>query len=94
MRKSMVLGMGVFISVILAACFLMSGCSNMSMGIGSYTFRHVHFSDAVSGHCATVEKWYDNSTGVEVKTSEYGPIFLSEGSYAMFNDASKCPYCQ
>ena len=94
MRKSMVLGMGVFISIILAVCFLISGCGNMSMEADSYTFRHVHFSDAVSGHCATIEKYDYYTTGVEVKTSEYGPVFLSEGSYAMFNDASKCPYCQ
>ena len=94
MRKSMVLGMGVFISIILAVSFLLTGCGNMSMGIGSYTFRHIHFSDAVSGHCATVDKWYDNESGVEVNTAEYGPMFLSEGTYTLFNDSTKCPYCQ
>ena len=71
-----------------------TGCGNMSMGMGSFTFRHVHFSDAVEGHCATVEKWYDNSTGVEVKTTEYGPMYLSEGSYIMFNNKESCPYCR
>ena len=44
MRRSIVLGMGVFISIILAVCFLMTGCGNMSMGFGNYTFEHVHFS--------------------------------------------------
>lgn len=69
------------------------GCGNMSMGAGNYTFEHVHFSDGVSGHCATVESWHDNEVGVEVKTTEYGSLYLSEGSYNLLTDGNKCPYC-
>jgi hypothetical protein len=62
-------------------------------GIGNYTFEHVHFTDMVEGKCATIIQWYDNSEGIEVQTKEYGSLFLSEGSYIMFENGSKCPYC-
>ena len=84
--------------IILLFCTLITiclcSCGNMSMGIGSYTFEHVHFSDAVEGHCATVEKWYDNETGIEVKTKEYGALYLSEGSYQLISNGQACPYCK
>lgn len=72
----------------------LSGCGNMSMGLGSFTFEHIHFTDMNEGHCATVEKWYDNEGGIEVKTKEHGPMFLSEGSYIMFGKGEQCPYCE
>ena len=79
--------------VILLLVFTLVGCGNMGMGPGNYTFEHVHFSDAVEGHCATVEKWYDNETGIEVKTKEHGAMYLSEGSYQLITNSNKCPYC-
>ena len=70
-------------------------CGNMSMGIGNYNFEHVHFSDAAgNAHCATVEKWYDNETGIEVKTTEYGAMYLAEGLYILFENNVKCPFCK
>ena len=84
--------------IILLFCMLMTiclcSCGNMSMGMGSYTFEHVHFSDAVEGKCATVEKWYDDETGIEVKTKEYGAMYLSEGSYQLISNGQTCPYCK
>lgn len=68
-------------------------CGNMSMGIGNFTFRHIHVSDYNEGHCFEVEKWYDNSTGIEVRTTDGAGIFCSEGSYMMFENKSDCPYC-
>jgi hypothetical protein len=47
----------------------------------------------VEGKCATVIQWYDNSEGIEVQTREYGSLFLSEGSYILVEDGSRCPYC-
>lgn len=84
------------ISIILVCTILICLlCScNMGLGMGNYTFEHIHFSNAVEGHCATVEKWYDNETGIEVSTTEYGSLYLSEGSYALFSSADKCPYCK
>ena len=84
----------IAVLLILGTMFCLTGCGNMSMGPGNYTFTHVHFSDATEGYCGTVEKWYDNETGVEATTKEYGSMFLSEGSYIMFSDQDKCPYCQ
>ena len=68
-------------------------CGNMSLGLGNFTFEHVHFTDAIEGHCATVEKWYDGETGIEVKTTEYGSMYLSEGEYMLFGSGENCPYC-
>lgn len=84
----------VSLVIILLTCFLLSACGNMSLGLGTYDFTHVHFSDCQESHCATVEKWYDDSTGIEVLTKEYGSIFLSEGTYILFVDGEHCPYCK
>lgn len=77
----------------LALTLGLTGCGNMSLGLGNYTFTHVHFTDEITGYCGTVDKWYDNSNGIEVHTDEYGPMYLSEGTYMMFEDDDKCPYC-
>jgi hypothetical protein len=79
---------------IVTCMVLMSGCGNHSLGPGNYTFKHIHLTDSVKGHCATVESWRDDDVGIEVKTKEYGPMFLSEGSYILFSDGGKCPYCK
>jgi hypothetical protein len=67
--------------------------NNRSIGWGSYDFQHIHIFNGVEGHCATVEKWYENEgVGIEVKTTEYGNIFCSEGSYILFS-TNDCPFC-
>lgn len=72
----------------------LTACGNRSIGFGNYSFKHIHFTDAVEGHCATVEKWYENEGGgIEVKTTEHGAIFCSEGTYILIEDGAKCPYC-
>lgn len=83
------------IITLLIICMTVSlcACGNMSMGFGTYDFSHVHFSDNLEGHCATIDKWYDDSTGIEVLTKERGSIFLSEGTYILFDIAEHCPYC-
>lgn len=84
-----------FIAFILALlmCFALAGCGNENWGFGNYTFKHVHISDAVSGHCATIDTWHDSEQGIELHTIEFGDIYLSEGTYMLFHDASGCPYC-
>lgn len=83
-----------FLVALIALCLVFSLCScgNMSLGIGNFTYTHVHISDCVEGHCVDVVQWYDNDTGIEVRTSN-GSMFLSEGTYQMFSDANCCPYC-
>ena len=81
------------IVVTLILMLSLTACGNMSMGLGNYTFTHVHFTDMTESHCATVEKWYDNSEGIEVMTKEFGSLYLSEGSYIMFGEGVRCPFC-
>ena len=77
------------------AATTLTACGNMSMGMGNYSFRHIHFGRNGEDHSATVEKWYDTENpGLEVKTEEYGALFLSEGTYELFESESKCPYCK
>ena len=79
---------------ILVVVLVMTLCGcNENWGIGNYSWKHVHFSDAINGHCATIESWHDNTTGIELHTKECGSMFLSEGSYTLFEDGSKCPFC-
>ena len=78
----------------LATGMLLTGCGNQALGMGTFTFNHIHFTDNVTGYCGTVEKWHDNETGIEVKTSEYGSMYCSEGSYILFGNGSQCPYCE
>ena len=81
-----------FILVLVLALSLVAS-SNYHIGIGNYNWNHIHFSDAIEGHCGTVLSWCDDETGIEVNTAEYRSMFLSEGSYILFEDSSLCPYC-
>lgn len=89
MKNKMIM---VLMALMIAVAGL-TGCGNQSWGLGNFTFTHVHFSDNVKGYCATVDKWYDNENGIEVKTAEYGSMFLSEGSYILL-DGAACPFCE
>jgi hypothetical protein len=82
----------LLVMVLLACMFV--GCGNENWGFGNYDWKHIHFSDAVGGHCATIKSWHDNSTGIEIHTEECGSMFLSEGSYILFEDAADCPFCK
>ena len=81
------------LAIVLAVIIMMLCCGcNMGMGFGNFTFEKVHICD-FSGHYmdATIEKWYDSESGIEVQTKEYGSMFLSEGTYVLYSD--KCPLC-
>lgn len=80
----------ILIAMIVA---LFSGCGNMSMGIGTYSFRKVHVDTHNYSGCLTVEKWYENGTGIEVKTEEAGAMYLSEGTYILIEGDKECPFC-
>ena len=83
-----------FIAIILTVLLMAAlvGCGNHSIGMGKFTFRGVHVSDG-SGHARdlTVINWHDNDVGIEVKTEEAGSLFLSEGTYVLYEDT--CPLC-
>lgn len=80
------------LALIMMACMLCA-CGNENWGFGNYNWKHVHFSNAVEGHCATISSWHDNEAGIEIHTNECGSMFLSEGSYILFEDGTKCPFC-
>ena len=77
---------------VIALCMVLTGC-NENLGFGNFNWKHVHFSDAVASYCATITSWHDNETGIELHTEECGSMFLSEGSYILFEDGAKCPFC-
>lgn len=78
---------------VILLCVCLVGCGNENWGFGNYNWTHIHFTDAVSGHCATITSWHNNETGIEVHTEECGSVFLSEGSYILFDTAEHCPFC-
>ena len=78
---------------ILLVITIFTACGNENWGIGNYSYHHVHIGDGAEGHCATVESWHDNELGIELHTKEFGDIYCSEGTYFLFNDGSKCPFC-
>ena len=87
-----VMALAVFV-MFCFGCSTEASAANRSIGWGSYDFRHIHIFNGAEGHCATIEKWYDNeAVGIEVKTAEYGNIFCSEGSYILFS-TNDCPFC-
>ena len=75
--------------------FVFTGCeSNMAVfNPGNYSYSHVHFSDTIASYCATVEKWHNTNSGVKVKTTEFGSIFLAKGTYMLF-ETDNCPFCK
>ena len=78
----------------LALLFLVSGCGNMSLGLGNFTFEKVHIDTYHYSGCFSVEKWYENGSGIEVKTKEAGAMFLSEGTYILLEGDTECPLCE
>lgn len=86
MRETIIaLILGIVMAISLIGC---------NIGFEDYSFYHVHISDQINSTCATVSKWYDDGEGIEVNTKEYGSMFLSEGTYQLFESAEKCPYCK
>jgi hypothetical protein len=83
----------IAIIMIMVMALGLCACGNENWGFGNYNWKHVHFSDAVSGHCATISSWHDNTAGIEIHTVECGSMFLSEGSYILFESGSDCPFC-
>lgn len=84
-----------FIAIVLSAilCLSLVACGNEDWSLGNYTYTHVHASDGVEGRCATITSWHDNDTGIELHTKEWGSVYLSEGTYMLYESGSGCPFC-
>lgn len=79
------------IMVVALMVAILTGCGNMSMGFGNFTFKKIHVDTYHYSGCFTVEKWHDNASGIEVKTREVGHMYLAEGMYMLIED--DCPFC-
>lgn len=82
----------LLVSMLAVLVICLCGCGNENWGFGNYSFTHIHYSDGVEGQCATVDSWHDNELGCEVHTPN-GTIYVSEGTYQLFEKAKTCPYC-
>jgi hypothetical protein len=82
--------LGIILVLILIVA-LFTGC-NVSMGLGSYEYNKVHVDTYHYSGCLEVDKWYDNSTGLEIKTEDGQSMFFSEGTYILIED--ECPFCE
>lgn len=81
----------VLILSIVMMTLMLTGCGNMSWGFGNFTFEKIHVDTYNYNGCFTVEKWWDNSNGIEVKTKEAGSMYLAEGMYMLIEE--DCPFC-
>ena len=86
MKKICIILIVAIIAITLCSC-------NMSVGLGNFNYTRIHIEMCDYSGCYTIEKWYENDSGVgvEVKTKELGNIFVSEGLYILVSD--KCPIC-
>lgn len=84
--------LAVSLVFLLATMCCLTGCGNENWGFGSYTFTHCHYNDGVEGHCVKVDSWHDNELGCEIHTPN-GGIYLSEGTYQLFESEKTCAYC-
>ena len=82
----------VMIMTVVMFMVMLTGCGNMSLGFGNFTFEKIHIDTHNYNGCFTVEKWYDNENGIEVKTKEAGFMYLAEGMYMLIED--ECPFCE
>ena len=83
----------ILVTLIVLTLTCTMGCGNMSLGFGNYTFTKVHVDTHHFSGCFTIEKWYDNDTGIEVLTAEAGSMYLSEGMYILLEGTKPCPFC-
>ena len=79
--------------IVMTMILVFAGCGNENWGIGNYEFRHVHINGTTKEYCAEVISWHDNDIGVELHTKEFGDMYCSEGTYFLFEDETKCPFC-
>ena len=81
----------ISIFTVLVLVAMLCACGNMSLGLGSYTFKKVHVDTPNHSGCFNIVNWHDNERGIEVKTEEAGSMYFSEGTYILISD--RCPFC-
>lgn len=84
----------VLLCVLVLIVLSCAGCGNKAiLDPGNFSFKHVHISDPVEGHCLEIDKWWDDESGIEVRLTTGKGVFLSEGTYQLFESSASCPYC-
>ena len=82
----------IMVLIIMFMTVVFGACGNKSIGFGNYQFTKVHiFVHDGPDRCLTIEKWYESGTGIEIRTREYGSLWLSEGTYMLCEH--DCPIC-
>ena len=84
-RKTIIAALAAVLAITLSGC-------NMSLGVGNYNFRKIHVDTHNYSGCFTIEKWYNDASGIEVKTEEAGFMYFAEGMYVLIED--ECPFCK
>ena len=84
-RKTIIAALAAVLAITLSGC-------NMSVGLGNYNFRKIHVDTHNYSGCFTIEKWYNDASGIEVKTEEAGFMYFAEGMYVLIED--ECPFCK
>ena len=79
------------IALLIITSIFMCSC-NMGWGIGNYNFSKIHIDTHNFQGCIMIDKWYESTSGIEVRTYEYGSLFISEGNYILVEDV--CPICE
>ena len=83
-----------FLSVMFTVTLLALTACNTDIGFGSYSFHKVHvqmYNMDKPAHFE-VETWKDDEGGIELKTKNYGTIFLGDNTYMLY-DIDECPIC-
>lgn len=84
----------VLVCVLVLIVLCCAGCGNKAiLDPGNFSFKHVHISDHTEGHCLEIDKWWDDDSGIEVRMTNGKGVFLSEGTYQLFESSASCPYC-
>ena len=84
----------IIFAIVIAISIALASCGNMAViDPGTFTFKHLHSDTYHNPMCFTIEKWWDNSTGIEVRTKDCGTMYFSEGDYVLIENAENCPYC-
>ncbi len=84
-RKTIIATLAAVLAITLSGC-------NMSLGVGNYNFHKIHVDTHNYSGCFTIEKWYNDASGIEVKTEEAGFMYFTEGMYVLIED--ECPFCK
>lgn len=80
------------IAIVCIAATMMTGCGNMALGPGNYSFKKVHVEMNGYSCCLDLNSWHENEGfGIEVNVKDYGAMYLSEGTYILVED--NCPIC-